>query len=43
LVGLQGYGLEITERVPLQITPCACNQRYLETKRDKLGHMLTLL
>jgi len=42
LVGLQAYGLEIVERVPLQITPTEHNNRYLETKRDKLGHMLTL-
>jgi len=42
VIGLEGYGLQISDRVPLQITPCACNQRYLETKRDKLGHLLTL-
>lgn len=42
LVGLQAYGLEIVERVPLQIAPTDHNNRYLETKRDKLGHLLTL-
>ncbi|MEE9394099.1 MAG: GTP cyclohydrolase II [Planctomycetota bacterium] len=37
--GLAGYGLEITERVPLVIEPNEENQRYLETKRNKLGHL----
>ncbi|NCU03648.1 MAG: bifunctional 3,4-dihydroxy-2-butanone-4-phosphate synthase/GTP cyclohydrolase II [Chitinophagaceae bacterium] len=36
--GLLGYGLEIIETVPVQITPNKYNQKYLETKRDKLGH-----
>jgi len=36
--GLLGYGLEIVETVPIRITPNEFNQRYLETKRDKLGH-----
>jgi len=43
LVGLTGHGLEITERVPVQIPPTKYNKRYLETKRDKLGHLLSLL
>jgi 3,4-dihydroxy 2-butanone 4-phosphate synthase/GTP cyclohydrolase II len=42
VVGLKGYGLEITERVPLQVAPSKFNQAYLETKRDKLGHLLNL-
>lgn len=42
LVGLQAFGLEIVERMPLQIAPTAHNSRYLETKRDKLGHLLQL-
>jgi 3,4-dihydroxy 2-butanone 4-phosphate synthase/GTP cyclohydrolase II len=41
LVGLDGHGLEITNRVPIQITPSKYNRRYLETKRDKLGHLLS--
>jgi 3,4-dihydroxy 2-butanone 4-phosphate synthase/GTP cyclohydrolase II len=41
-VGLQGYGLEIVERVPLEIEPNEINRHYLETKRDKLHHMLLL-
>lgn len=38
--GLDGYGLEIVERVPLQTKPNSFNRRYLETKRSKLGHLL---
>ncbi|RYY38256.1 MAG: bifunctional 3,4-dihydroxy-2-butanone-4-phosphate synthase/GTP cyclohydrolase II [Chitinophagaceae bacterium] len=37
-VGLIGYGLEIVDNVPLKITPNPHNERYLQTKRDKLGH-----
>lgn len=37
---LQGYGLEIVERVPIAIAPNAENRRYLETKRDKMGHLI---
>ncbi len=40
VIGLQGYGLEIVERVPIQVEPTKHNARYLETKRDKLGHLL---
>jgi len=42
VVGLKGYGLEIVERIPLQIKPNEVNRCYLETKRKKLGHMLDL-
>lgn len=42
VIGLKGYGLEITERVPLEIHPNENNQKYLETKRDKLGHFILL-
>lgn len=38
--GLQGHGLEIVERVPLQVRPNRHNSRYLATKREKLGHLL---
>jgi 3,4-dihydroxy 2-butanone 4-phosphate synthase/GTP cyclohydrolase II len=41
LVGLEGYGLEIVERVPLIASRTDENQGYLDTKRDKLGHLLT--
>ena len=40
LIGLQGYGLEITERVPIVFEPGTFNQRYLETKKEKMGHLL---
>lgn len=39
-VGLQGYGLKVTEIVPLEVEPNEYNQRYLKTKRDKMGHFL---
>jgi 3,4-dihydroxy 2-butanone 4-phosphate synthase / GTP cyclohydrolase II len=38
--GLEGYGLDIVERIPLQSDPNPENIRYLETKREKLGHLL---
>jgi len=37
-VGLMGYGLEIVDNVPIEITPNLHNEKYLTTKRDKLGH-----
>ena len=40
IVGLNGYGLEVVERVPLQVRPRSENIRYLRTKKEKLGHML---
>ncbi|MDD5581722.1 MAG: bifunctional 3,4-dihydroxy-2-butanone-4-phosphate synthase/GTP cyclohydrolase II [Candidatus Marinimicrobia bacterium] len=40
IVGLKGYGLEITDRIPLEIPPNAINEKYLKTKRDKLGHII---
>jgi 3,4-dihydroxy 2-butanone 4-phosphate synthase/GTP cyclohydrolase II len=40
VVGLDGYGLRLVERVPIQIPPNQKNRRYLKTKRDKLGHLL---
>ncbi len=39
---LSGYGLHIVERVPIEVTPRPENLRYLRTKKDKLGHMLSL-
>jgi 3,4-dihydroxy 2-butanone 4-phosphate synthase/GTP cyclohydrolase II len=41
--GLEGYGLRIVERVPLETTPTNENLRYLQTKRDRMGHELNLL
>jgi 3,4-dihydroxy 2-butanone 4-phosphate synthase/GTP cyclohydrolase II len=39
VVGLEGYGLEVVERVPLEINPNDINKSYLETKKNKLGHL----
>jgi 3,4-dihydroxy 2-butanone 4-phosphate synthase / GTP cyclohydrolase II len=38
--GLMGYGLEIVDTIPIEITPNPHNKRYLETKRDKMGHTI---
>ncbi|MFO7840771.1 MAG: bifunctional 3,4-dihydroxy-2-butanone-4-phosphate synthase/GTP cyclohydrolase II [Fidelibacterota bacterium] len=40
IIGLSGYDLEITERVPLETIPTENNKSYLETKRDKMGHLI---
>jgi 3,4-dihydroxy 2-butanone 4-phosphate synthase/GTP cyclohydrolase II len=42
VVGLDGYGLRIVERVPIQIPPHRHNENYLKTKKDKLGHLLDM-
>jgi 3,4-dihydroxy 2-butanone 4-phosphate synthase/GTP cyclohydrolase II len=39
-IGLAGYGLEIVERIPIEIEPNANNEEYLKTKRDRMGHMI---
>jgi 3,4-dihydroxy 2-butanone 4-phosphate synthase/GTP cyclohydrolase II len=41
--GIEGYGLTIVERVPLEIQPNARNLEYLRTKKEKLGHVLHLM
>ena len=41
IVSLEGYGLSVSERIPLEIKPHGGNAAYLQTKRDKLGHLLT--
>jgi len=40
IVGIEGYGLRVVERVPIEIPPRAANVRYLRTKKAKLGHLL---
>jgi 3,4-dihydroxy 2-butanone 4-phosphate synthase/GTP cyclohydrolase II len=40
VVGLEGYGLEIIEQVPIKVKPNPHNERYLKTKREKLGHLI---
>src|SRR5690348_4281323 len=40
IVGIEGYGLKVVERVPIEIPPRAANERYLRTKKHKLGHIL---
>ena len=42
IVGVQGHGLQVVERVPLEIEKNPGNQRYLETKKHRLGHLLNL-
>jgi 3,4-dihydroxy 2-butanone 4-phosphate synthase/GTP cyclohydrolase II len=40
IVGLEGYGLEVVEQVPIRVTPNPHNAKYLKTKREKLGHLV---
>lgn len=42
IVGISGYGLEVVDRVPIEIPPNKVNAKYLATKRNKLGHLLML-
>jgi 3,4-dihydroxy 2-butanone 4-phosphate synthase/GTP cyclohydrolase II len=39
-VGLEGYGLKIVGRMPLEVPASDASRRYLKTKKDKLGHLL---
>jgi len=40
LIGLQGYGIDVVERVSIEAVATKCNKSYLKTKRDKMGHLL---
>ena len=40
MIGIEGYGLEITGRIPIEVTPREENRFYLETKRDRMGHLI---
>lgn len=42
IVGLEGYGLEVIERVPLVVRPSKSNKKYLKTKKEKLGHEISV-
>ncbi|SKA63203.1 bifunctional 3,4-dihydroxy-2-butanone-4-phosphate synthase/GTP cyclohydrolase II [Desulfobaculum bizertense] len=42
IIGLEGYGLEVVDRVPIEMKSCEWNFHYLETKKEKMGHMLHL-
>jgi len=40
MVGLEGYGLKVDEQLPITVEPNPHNERYLETKKSRMGHML---
>lgn len=42
IVGIEGYGIEVVERVPIEMNACQFNADYLRTKKEKMGHMLHL-
>jgi 3,4-dihydroxy 2-butanone 4-phosphate synthase/GTP cyclohydrolase II len=41
-VGLESYGLSVEENVSIEITPNEYNERYLQTKKDRMGHTLNI-
>ncbi|MDR3274703.1 MAG: bifunctional 3,4-dihydroxy-2-butanone-4-phosphate synthase/GTP cyclohydrolase II [Endomicrobium sp.] len=43
IVGLEGYGLKVTQRVPLEINSTKFNKKYLKTKKEKMGHILKII
>jgi 3,4-dihydroxy 2-butanone 4-phosphate synthase/GTP cyclohydrolase II len=40
---LEGYGLKVVERVPLEVDPNEINKEYLKTKQEKMGHLLKIV
>jgi 3,4-dihydroxy 2-butanone 4-phosphate synthase/GTP cyclohydrolase II len=40
IIGIEGYGLEVVGRIPIEIAPKNENRFYLETKRDRMGHLI---
>jgi 3,4-dihydroxy 2-butanone 4-phosphate synthase/GTP cyclohydrolase II len=42
IVGLEGYGLEVVEQVPIEVGACSTNLNYLRTKKERMGHILSL-
>jgi 3,4-dihydroxy 2-butanone 4-phosphate synthase/GTP cyclohydrolase II len=43
LIALKGFGLELVDQIPIPVRANPHNQRYLETKRDRMGHSLTMV
>ena len=43
IVGIEGYGLSVTERIPLEIAPNERNAKYLKSKKEKMGHLLDMV
>jgi 3,4-dihydroxy 2-butanone 4-phosphate synthase/GTP cyclohydrolase II len=43
IIGLEGYGMKVVERVPIEVPPVKENYKYLKTKKEKLGHLITCL
>jgi 3,4-dihydroxy 2-butanone 4-phosphate synthase/GTP cyclohydrolase II len=43
IVGLEGYGLELVDRVPIEMISNPKNAKYLQTKKERMGHLLTLV
>ena len=40
IIGLEGFGLEVIDRIPIEIESNEINKKYMDTKRDKLGHLI---